>query len=150
VRISWDEALGTIAEKFGAIAADDPRAILPYSYGGTLGFVQGSSMDLRFFHRLGASLLDRTICSAAGTAGWKATVGASIGTDPEAIVDAKLILIWGANPVVSNLHGWRYIRRRSGAARSSSASTRGAARPPRSATSTSHRGRAPTARSRSR
>jgi anaerobic selenocysteine-containing dehydrogenase len=110
VRISWDEALGTIAEKFGAIAADDPRAILPYSYGGTLGFVQGSSMDLRFFHRLGASLLDRTICSAAGTAGWKATVGASIGTDPEAIVDAKLILIWGANPVVSNLHGWRYIQ----------------------------------------
>ncbi len=109
-RISWDEALDTIAEKFGAIAADDPRAILPYSYGGTLGFVQGSSMDLRFFHRLGASLLDRTICSAAGTAGWKATVGASIGTDPEAIVDAKLILIWGANPVVSNLHGWRYIR----------------------------------------
>lgn len=109
-RISWDEALDTIAEKFGAIAADDPRAILPYSYGGTLGFVQGSSMDLRFFHRLGASLLDRTICSAAGTAGWKATVGASIGTDPEAIVDAKLILIWGANPVVSNLHGWRYIQ----------------------------------------
>ncbi|WP_332670629.1 molybdopterin-containing oxidoreductase family protein [Aromatoleum sp.] len=109
-RIGWDEALDTIAAKFGAIAADDPRAILPYSYGGTLGFVQGSSLDLRFFHRLGASLLDRTICSAAGTAGWKATVGASIGTDPEAIVDAKLILIWGANPIVSNLHGWRYIQ----------------------------------------
>ncbi|MBD5804177.1 Dimethyl sulfoxide reductase DmsA precursor [Azoarcus sp. Aa7] len=108
-RISWDEALDTIADKFAAIAADDPRAILPYSYAGTMGLVQGSSMDCRFFHRLGASLLDRTICASAGAAGWKATVGASVGLDPEAIVDAKLILIWGGNPVVSNLHGWRYI-----------------------------------------
>jgi anaerobic selenocysteine-containing dehydrogenase len=109
-RITWDEALDTIAAKFTAIAADDPRGILPYSYGGTLGFVQGGSLDFRFFHRLGASLLDRTICAAAGTAGWKATIGKSVGMDPEAIVDAKLILIWGANPVVSNLHGWRYIQ----------------------------------------
>ncbi|NMG44781.1 molybdopterin-dependent oxidoreductase [Aromatoleum toluvorans] len=116
-RISWDEALGTIAEKFAAIAADDPRAILPYSYAGTMGLVQGESMDRRFFHRLGASLLDRTICASAGAAGWKATMGASVGMDPEAIVDAKLILIWGGNPVVSNLHGWRYIQeaRRRGA-----------------------------------
>ncbi|NMG17628.1 molybdopterin-containing oxidoreductase family protein [Aromatoleum bremense] len=109
-RIGWDEALDTIAAKFGAIAADDARGILPYSYGGTLGFVQGGSMDFRFFHRLGASLLDRTICSSAGVAGWKATIGAMVGTDPEALVDAKLILIWGANPVVSNLHGWRYLQ----------------------------------------
>ncbi|WP_018988447.1 molybdopterin-containing oxidoreductase family protein [Aromatoleum toluclasticum] len=108
-RISWDEALDTIAEKFAAIAADDPRAILPYSYAGTMGLVQGESMDRRFFHRLGASLLDRTICASAGAAGWKATMGASVGMDPEAIVDARLILIWGGNPVVSNLHGWRYI-----------------------------------------
>lgn len=109
-RISWDEALDTIAARFGAIANDDPRAILPYSYAGTMGLVQGESMDRRFFHRLGASLLDRTICASAGAMGWKATVGASIGTDPEAVVDAKLILIWGANPVVSNLHGWRYLQ----------------------------------------
>lgn len=109
-RITWDEALDTIAAKFGEIAADDPRSIVPYSYGGTLGLVQGGSMDFRFFHRLGASLLDRTICSAAGVAGWKATVGAMTGMDPEAIVDAKLILIWGGNPVVSNLHGWRFIQ----------------------------------------
>ncbi|NMG29423.1 molybdopterin-containing oxidoreductase family protein [Aromatoleum evansii] len=108
-RISWDEALDTIAAKFAAIAADDPRAILPYSYAGTMGLVQGESMDRRFFHRLGASLLDRTICASAGAAGWKATMGASVGMDPEAIVDARLILIWGGNPVVSNLHGWRYI-----------------------------------------
>lgn len=108
-RISWDEALATIADKFASIAADDPRAILPYSYAGTMGLVQSESIDRRFFHRLGASLLDRTICASAGAAGWKATMGASVGMDPEAIVDAKLILIWGGNPVVSNLHGWRYI-----------------------------------------
>lgn len=109
-RIGWDEALATISERFKAIAADDPRAILPYNYGGTLGFVQGASMDMRFFNRLGASRLDQTICAAAGAAGWKASVGASIGMDPEAIVDARLIIIWGGNPVVSNLHGWRFIQ----------------------------------------
>jgi anaerobic selenocysteine-containing dehydrogenase len=109
-RIGWDEALDTIAAKYREIAASDPRSLLPYSYGGTLGLVQGGSMDMRFFHRAGASLLERTICAAAGAAGWKATIGASVGMDPEAIVDAKLILIWGGNPVVSNLHGWRYIQ----------------------------------------
>ena len=109
-RITWDEALDTIAERFRAIAADDPRAILPYSYAGTMGLVQGESLDRRFFHRLGASLLDRTICASAGAMGWKATVGASIGTDPEAVAEACLILIWGGNPVVSNVHGWRYLQ----------------------------------------
>ena len=110
VRIGWDEALDTIAEKFRALAADDPRTILPYSYAGTMGLVQGESIDRRFFHRLGASLLDRTICAAAGALGWKATVGASIGADPEAVAEARLILIWGANPVVSNVHGWRHLQ----------------------------------------
>lgn len=109
-RIGWDDALAIISERFGAIAGEDPRAILPYNYGGTLGFVQGASMDMRFFNRLGASRLDQTICAAAGAAGWKATVGASIGMDPEALVDARLIIIWGGNPVVSNLHGWRFIQ----------------------------------------
>ncbi|MER2554034.1 MAG: molybdopterin oxidoreductase family protein [Thauera sp.] len=109
-RISWDEALDTIAAKYREIAADDPRAILPYSYAGTMGLVQGESLDRRFFHRLGASLLDRTICAAAGAHGWKATVGAMIGADPEAVAEAQLILIWGGNPVVSNLHGWRYLQ----------------------------------------
>lgn len=109
-RISWDEALDTIARRFSEIAADDARAILPYSYAGTMGLVQGESMDRRFFHRLGASFLDRTICAAAGAAGWKATVGAMIGADPEAVAEARLILIWGANPVVSNLHGWRHLQ----------------------------------------
>ena len=106
-RIGWDEALDTIAERFKAIAATaGPQAILPYSYAGTMGLVQSSSMDRRFFHRLGASLLDRTICATAGKAGWGAVVGASVGMDVERFVDSKLILIWGSNPVASNLHFW--------------------------------------------
>jgi anaerobic selenocysteine-containing dehydrogenase len=107
-RISWDEALGEIAERFTAIAAspDGPQAIVPYSYAGTMGLLQGSSMDRRFFHRLGASLLDRTICATAGKAGWAAVIGASMGMDLEEYVNSKLIVIWGSNPITSNLHFW--------------------------------------------
>lgn len=107
-RIAWDEALDEIAERFRTIAAspDGPQAILPYSYAGTMGLLQGSSMDRRFFHRLGASLLDRTICAAAGKAGWGAVVGASMGMDLEEYVNSRLILIWGSNPITSNLHFW--------------------------------------------
>ena len=107
-RISWDEALGEIAERFRAIAesADGPQAILPYSYCGTMGLLQSSSMDRRFFHRLGASLLDRTICAAAGKAGWASVIGASMGMDVEEYVDSRLILIWGSNAIASNLHFW--------------------------------------------
>ncbi len=107
-RIGWDEAIATIAERFGAIAAsaDGPQAIVPYSYCGTMGLLQSSSMDRRFFHRLGASLLDRTICASAGKAGWGSVIGASVGMDVEAFVDSKLILIWGSNPIASNLHFW--------------------------------------------
>ncbi len=107
-RISWNEALDEIAARFRTIAgsADGPQAILPYSYCGTMGLLQGSSMDRRFFHRLGASLLDRTICAAAGKAGWGAVVGASMGMDLEEYVNSRLILIWGSNPISSNLHFW--------------------------------------------
>jgi anaerobic selenocysteine-containing dehydrogenase len=107
-RISWDEALDAIAAKFQAIA-DSPegaQAIVPYSYAGTMGLLQSSSMDRRFFHRLGASLLDRTICATAGKAGWVATIGAAMGTDVERFAESRLILIWGGNPVTSNLHFW--------------------------------------------
>jgi len=111
-RIGWDEALDTIATRFRDIAgsADGPQAILPVSYAGTMGLVQYASMDRRFFHRLGASLLDRTLCATAGTFGIKATIGAGIGTDPERFDEAKLILVWGSNPVVSNLHLWSRIQ----------------------------------------
>ena len=111
-RISWDEALDTIAAKFGAIAAspDGPQAIVPYSYAGTMGLLQYGSMDRRFFHRLGASLLDRTICATAGKAGWVATIGAAMGTDVEQFENSRLILIWGSNPIVSNLHLWTRVQ----------------------------------------
>ena len=105
-RISWDEALDIVASRLSEIAARDPQAILPYSYVGTMGLVQGDSMAARFFHKLGASLLDRTICASAGGAGYKYTIGARIGTDLEQFQNAKLILIWGGNPIASNLHFW--------------------------------------------
>jgi anaerobic selenocysteine-containing dehydrogenase len=108
-RISWDEALDTIAEKLKQIGNDHPESILPYSYAGTMGLLQGSSMDRRFFHCLGASLLDRTICSTAGMFGMRYTVGASVGTNPETVDKAKHVLIWGSNIITSNIHLWRYI-----------------------------------------
>lgn len=105
-RISWDEALDTIAARFKAIAAEDPQQILPTSYAGTMGLVNYAGMDRRFFNRLGATLLDRTLCSSAGKAGMKLTLGGSVGTNVEHAVDASLIVIWGSNPIVSNLHFW--------------------------------------------
>jgi anaerobic selenocysteine-containing dehydrogenase len=111
-RISWDEALDTIAERFKEISAsvDGPGAILPYDYAGTMGLVQWKSMGKRLFHRLGASLLERGICSSAGKEGIKITLGASVGMDPERFDEAKLILVWGTNPIVSNLHQWTRVQ----------------------------------------
>jgi len=105
-RISWYEALDTIAARFKAVAAENPQQILPVSYAGTMGMVNYASMDRRFFHRLGASLLERTLCSSAGKAGSKITLGGSVGSDPEQAEHSKLIIIWGSNPVISNLHFW--------------------------------------------
>ena len=105
-RISWDEAIGEIAQRLGEIAARAPQAVLPYSYCGTMGLVQGESMSSRFFNALGASHLDRTICAMAGATGYRYTIGASIGTDLEQFQDSKLIVIWGGNPIASNLHFW--------------------------------------------
>jgi anaerobic selenocysteine-containing dehydrogenase len=105
-RISWSDALDEIAARLKPIAARDPQAILPYSYCGTMRLVQGEAMAMRFFNKLGASLLDRTVCATAGVTGYKYTIGGSIGTDIEQFQDAKLILIWGGNPIASNLHFW--------------------------------------------
>ncbi|MBV7538811.1 molybdopterin oxidoreductase family protein [Duganella sp. sic0402] len=105
-RISWEEALDTIAARLKPIAERAPEAILPYSYCGTMGLIQGESMSSRFFNKIGASLLDRTICATAGFTGYKYTVGASVGTDMEQFQNAKLLIIWGGNPIASNLHFW--------------------------------------------
>lgn len=109
-RISWDAALDEIAARLKALAAEDPQTILPCSYAGTMGMVQYSSMDRRFFHKLGASILERTLCSTAGKYGIKATLGGSVGMDPERFEEARLILLWGTNPVTSNLHLWSRVQ----------------------------------------
>jgi len=114
VRISWDEALDKVAAKFKEIAAsaDGPEAILPYSYGGTMGIVNGASMDRRFFNRLGASRLARTICATAGGEGLRYTIGSvKIGTDVENFHLARLIVLWGTNTLASNIHLWPQIKR---------------------------------------
>ena len=117
-RISWDEALDEIAARFRAIARQyGPEAILPYSYGGSLGALNNASMDRRFFHRLGASQLDRTICSAPGTEGIKSVLGIKLGTEPEQFAHSKYIIAWGANIHGNNVHLWPFIEeaRRKGA-----------------------------------
>ena len=108
--VSWDEALTDIAARLTAIAARDPQAILPYSYAGTMGLLQGESIAARFFHRLGASLLDRTICSSAGGEALAATYGGKLGMHLEHYADAKLIVIWGSNSIASNLHFWTFAQ----------------------------------------
>ena len=108
--VSWEQALRDIAAKLGAIAARSPEAILPYSYAGTMGLVQGDSMSSRFFQRLGASLLERTICSTAGGEGLTHTLGGKVGMGVEFFAQAMLILIWGSNSITSNLHFWRYAQ----------------------------------------
>jgi anaerobic selenocysteine-containing dehydrogenase len=107
-RIGWDEALDLIAGRFADIAAspDGPQAILPYSYAGTMGKLQGSSLDRRFFHRLGASLLDRTICATAGAAGCDITLGTRAAIDPEAAIHSRYLINWGSNTSVTNMHLW--------------------------------------------
>ena len=119
--ISWEEAIATIARRFEAIASSEhgPQAILPYSYYGTMGKLQASSLDRVFFHRIGASKLDRTICASAGSQGYEYTVGAGrFGADPMAVPGCRLIVNWGSNTVQTNAHLWSLMvdaRRQSGA-----------------------------------
>jgi anaerobic selenocysteine-containing dehydrogenase len=110
VRVGWDVALADIAARLAAIAARDPEAIVPYSYAGTMGMLQGESIAARFFHRLGASLLDRTICASAGGEALAATYGAKVGMHVEHYAESRLILIWGSNSIGSNLHFWTYAQ----------------------------------------
>ena len=110
VPVTWDEALSDIAQRLQTIAARAPEAILPYSYAGTMGMVQGESMDRRFFHKLGASQLDRTICASAGAEALVQTLGGKVGMKVEFFAESQLILIWGSNSIGSNLHFWRYAQ----------------------------------------
>jgi len=117
-RISWDEALDTIAARLSAVAREHgPESILPYSYAGTIGVLNYGSMDRRFFHRLGASQLDRTICSETGGQALISVYGRKLGTDTEAFPQAKLIIAWAANIHGNNIHLWPFVEeaRRNGA-----------------------------------
>jgi anaerobic selenocysteine-containing dehydrogenase len=111
-RVGWDEALADIATKLHAVIdAHGAEAILPYSYAGTMGYLQGESMDRRFFHTLGASRLDRTICSTAGGTGLRMTLGGTLGADAESVPDCDLVLLWGTNTLTSNPHLWPFVLR---------------------------------------
>jgi molybdopterin guanine dinucleotide-containing S/N-oxide reductase-like protein len=117
-RITWDEALDEIASRLRKIISEfGSEAILPYSYGGTLGALNGGSMDRRFFSRLGASELERTICSSAGEAGLESVMGVKLGTDPEQFVHSRYIIAWASNIHGNNVHLWPFIEeaRRKGA-----------------------------------
>lgn len=111
--VSWDTALDDIAHRLQAICARGPeaaQAILPYSYAGTMGLVQSESIAARFFHQLGASRLDRTICASAGAEALTQTLGSRVGMRVEFFAESKLILIWGSNSIGSNLHFWRHVQ----------------------------------------
>ncbi len=118
VRIGWEEGLDEIASRFRRIISEcGSEAILPYSYGGNLGALNGASMDRRFFSRLGASELERTICSSAGEAGLISVLGVKLGTEPEQFVHSRYIIAWAANIHGNNVHLWPFITeaRRKGA-----------------------------------
>ena len=106
-RVSWDAALSDIATRLKTIADKHPERILPYSYAGTMGMVQGESIAMRFFNLLGAAKLDRTICSSAGGEALAQTFGSKVGMKVQHFAESKLILIWGSNVITSSVHFWR-------------------------------------------
>uniref|UniRef100_UPI0040268F1E molybdopterin-dependent oxidoreductase n=1 Tax=Candidatus Tripitaka californicus TaxID=3367616 RepID=UPI0040268F1E len=117
-RISWEEAVETIASRWKAIIArEGPRAILPYYGSGTLGMVHGKLAGKRFFNRLGTLQLDRTICTKAGRIGYLYTMGTSEGADPRGIPYSRLVIAWGTNTFSTNVHQLPFLReaRRKGA-----------------------------------
>jgi anaerobic selenocysteine-containing dehydrogenase len=111
-RATWSEAIELIASRLQSVidSPDGPQAILPYSYAGTMGLLQGEAMASRFFRRIGSSQLARTICSSAGSEALNLVYGTRMGTDPETVGEAKLIILWGTNTLTSNPHLWPFIR----------------------------------------
>ena len=107
VQVSWEEAIQDIAARLKTIASENPEAVLPYSYAGTMGWVQSEAMATRFFNKMGASQLDRTICASAGGEGLVYTLGGKFGMKTEFFSESKLIVIWGSNSITSNVHFWR-------------------------------------------
>lgn len=117
-RITWEQAFNEIVTRLKRVSEEfGPEAILPYSYGGNIAVLNGGSMDMRFFHRMGASQLHRSICSETGGAAMISIYGRKIGTEPEQFRHSKYIIAWGANIHGNNIHLWPFIQeaRRNGA-----------------------------------
>ena len=110
-RISWDEALDTIVDKWQAIIKEHgPQAIMPNSYLGNQGLVHGLNGGDAFFARLGATVTERTFCGEGSCTAWLLTVGPTAGVDPESFIHSKFIIIWACNSVSTNLHHWHIIK----------------------------------------
>lgn len=108
-RVTWDEALGEVADRLQKIVAEHgPAVVLPYSYAGTEGKIQGESLAGRFFVRMGATRLQRDICGSAAHQGLTTAIGSSTGILPSDLAHSRFILVWGANPAISNEHGWDF------------------------------------------
>src|SRR5690606_7028101 len=110
-RISWDEALTEITDRWKAIIAKyGPQAIIPYSYLGHQGLVHGLNGGDAFFNRLGATVCERTFCGEGSATAWVLTHGPSSGVDPESFIHSKYIVIWACNSVSTNLHHWHIVQ----------------------------------------
>lgn len=108
--ITWDEGIQIIADRWkGIIAQYGAEAILPYSYAGTMGVVQRNCGE-GFFHRLGASRLDRTICSSSKSYGWATVMGETLAPHPEEVEKSDFILLWSTNLLATNIHLMRYVK----------------------------------------
>ena len=109
--VGWDEAITDIATRLtGIITEYGPEAVLPYSYAGTMGILQGEGMASRFLNRMGASQLAYTICAEAGVEGATYTLGRNMGMAPADFAHAELILLWGTNTLTSNMHLWPFVQ----------------------------------------
>ncbi len=109
-RISWDEAISEIGARWREIiATDGPQAIMPYSYLGNMGLVQGINSGDPFFNRLGTTVNEKTFCASGSSTAWLLTVGPTGAVDPESFVHAKYIVIWASNSISTNLHHWPFV-----------------------------------------
>ena len=109
-RITWDQAIKEISDRWKAIIAKSgPTAILPYSYLGTQGILNGLNVGDPFFNKLGATISERTFCDSGASTAYMMTVGPTPGTDPESFAHSKYIILWACNTVSTNLHHWPII-----------------------------------------
>jgi anaerobic selenocysteine-containing dehydrogenase len=109
-RVSWDEALDEIAGRFRAsIEAHGAESIMPVSYLGTEGLLNGLNVGDPFFNKLGATICERTYCGTGSAAGYGMTIGPAAGVDPESMVHSRYIIVWACNIISTNLHLWPFV-----------------------------------------